>query len=155
MITIHDISECKEHIPTLAEWHHREWCNLNPARTVSVRETFMLQCAESRGLPLMLVAVDGNNAPAGTAAIIEQDMDTHPELSPWLACVYVAPQYRRRGIGSRLVRAAMAAAAKDFETIYLFTTSQEKLYAGLGWQRIATENYHNHPVVVMRWSRPG
>lgn len=29
----------------------------------------------------------------GSAAIINNDMDTRPELTPWLASVFVAPAY--------------------------------------------------------------
>ena len=69
----------------------------------------------------------------GSASLIAQDMDTRPELSPWLASVYVAAEHRRQGIGSALVRrVAQEAAALGVETLYLFTPDQEHFYARLG-----------------------
>ena len=49
----------------------------------------------------------------GSAAIIEHDMDTRMELSPWLASVFVAPEFRKRGIGSKLVTHVMEQAKNN------------------------------------------
>lgn len=149
---IHNLSDHPECIPILAEWHFREWQHLNPARTIEKRIEFLHRCTANDDLPLMLVAVDEQGSPAGTAALVEHDMDTRTNLSPWLASVFVAPPFRRRGIGSQLVQAVMTAGAKaKFETLYLFTTDQAPLYSRLGWHKIATEPYHGHQVVVMQW----
>jgi GNAT superfamily N-acetyltransferase len=43
----------------------------------------------------------------GSAAIIDSDMDTRPELTPWLASVFVAKEFRNQGVGSRLVEHVM------------------------------------------------
>ncbi|WP_165694121.1 GNAT family N-acetyltransferase, partial [Teichococcus deserti] len=44
-----------------------------------------------------------DGAPAGTASLAAADLDERPELTPWLAGVYVRPESRRRGYGARLV----------------------------------------------------
>jgi GNAT superfamily N-acetyltransferase len=51
----------------------------------------------------------------GTATLLAQDVDTEqwPELSPWLAAVYVVPEYRHRGIGAALVPALARAAPRS------------------------------------------
>jgi len=50
-------------------------------------------------MPLTLVA-SSELCPVGTATLLAHDVGTEqwPELSPWLAAVYVAPEYRHRGI---------------------------------------------------------
>jgi len=63
-------------------------------------------------------------------------MEIRPELTPWLADLYVAPIHRRHGVGSALVRRIVQEAARlKVQVAYLFTTSRENeiLYANLGW----------------------
>ncbi len=100
-------------------------------------------------IPLTLIALfDGQ--PAGTASIYVHDMDTRPDLSPWLAAVYVAPSYRKRGIGSALVKAVEGAAHKlRIGRLYLFTPDQERFYARLGWSVLERVEYWNQTVVIM------
>ena len=80
-------------------------------------------------------------------------MDTRPELSPWLASVYVAADHRRQGIGSALVRrVAEEAASLGVEALYLFTPDQERFYARLGWTVLERCTYRGYPQVVMTLS---
>jgi N-acetylglutamate synthase-like GNAT family acetyltransferase len=75
--------------------------------------------------------------PVGTATLLAHDVDTEqwPELSPWLAAVYVVPEYRQRGIGAALVNAIVAqATVLGVGALYLSTVGREEFYARLGWQ---------------------
>ena len=100
-------------------------------------------------VPTTFVAVDDDLL--GSAAIVACDMETHGELSPWLASVYVRDKYRRRGVGSALVRHVMqAAACNGFDTLYLFTPDRESFYRQLGWSHYERTPYHGETVVVMR-----
>ncbi len=100
-------------------------------------------------IPLTLIAFfDGQ--PAGTASIYVHDLDTRPSLSPWLAAVYVAPSYRKQGIGSELVKAVECTAKKlQIGRLYLFTPDQEPFYARLGWSVLERAEYWNQSVVIM------
>ena len=52
---------------------------------------------ESQSVPLTVVAsIEG--VPVGSASLLEEDMETHADLSPWLASVFVLPTSRRQGI---------------------------------------------------------
>jgi GNAT superfamily N-acetyltransferase len=42
--------------------------------------------------------------PVGTASLAHEDLETRPDLTPWLAGVYVEPAFRGRGHGTALVR---------------------------------------------------
>jgi GNAT superfamily N-acetyltransferase len=70
----------------------------------------------------------------GSASLIENDMATRPELFPWLASVFVAPEHRRRGIGAALVERVMTE-ARSLRTprLYLYTAGAGALYLRLGW----------------------
>lgn len=99
-------------------------------------------------IPSTFIAKENNLM--GSASIIEQDMDTRPELTPWLASVFVAPEYRNNGVGSSLVKHIMQTAKQaGIEKLYLFTPDRETFYEKLGWQVLSREIYRGHSVTVM------
>jgi GNAT superfamily N-acetyltransferase len=98
---------------------------------------------------MAVVATDGPTL-CGSAILIGADMDTRPELSPWLAGVFVVPEFRRRGIGTSLVEYITdRAGAMGVPTLYLYTPSAERLYSRLGWVPIDRCMYKGVSVVVM------
>jgi GNAT superfamily N-acetyltransferase len=79
-------------------------------------------------------------------------MDTRRDLTPWLADVFLSPDFRRRGIASALVRRVVdEARTLDVSELYLFTTGpwRERLYAGLGWSVIDRPIYLEIERVLM------
>ncbi|MCQ8105284.1 GNAT family N-acetyltransferase [Methylomonas sp. SURF-2] len=139
-----------EHIPTLAAWHHLEWAHLNPGGTLEKRMAQM-QRYLADGLPPSTFVCKYGGQLAGSAALVECDMDTHPELTPWLASVFVAPAFRRRGLGGELVKHAMRQAElAGIRSLYLFTPDRAAFYRKLGWQTVSEEDYRACAVTVMR-----
>ena len=57
----------------------------------------------------MVLLVDG--VPVGTAGLIHNDLSSRPDLTPWLAAMYVRPESRGRGYALELIRAVEAAAS--------------------------------------------
>ena len=49
--------------------------------------------------------------PVGTASLVAHDLEERPDLTPWLAGVFVVPHARGRGYAARLVAAVEQAAA--------------------------------------------
>lgn len=102
--------------------------------------------------PLTLVAMEGEFA-IGTVSLIPCDMETRPDLAPWLASLYVVPDHRRCGIGSALIEAAVREAKRvGIDSLFLFTDSSEALYVKHGWQTVESCLYRNRAVVIMRRS---
>jgi N-acetylglutamate synthase-like GNAT family acetyltransferase len=88
----------------------------------------------------------------GSASLVRHDMDTRPELTPWLAGVFVAPEYRRRGVGAELVRRVMTeAGVQKVQTLYLYTVHSEAFYANLGWSLQERTAYRSQNVVIMTY----
>lgn len=86
----------------------------------------------------------------GVASLRVHDLEGRENLTPWLGGVYVAPDSRRRGVGTALVRAVEEKARElGFEEIYLFTLDREDWYASLGWSTIETIHWRGDPGVVM------
>ena len=145
-----NLADAPEHIPTIAAWHHAQWGYLNPSGTFESRIERMQRFLKGAAIPAMYICVDGKHL-VGTAALVESDMDSHPELSPWLASVYVNPAYRKRGVGAALVKHVVSQAnAHGFNPLYLFTPDQEKFYRELGWQFIAQESYRGREATLMK-----
>lgn len=133
----------------LARWHHAEWSYLNPQRSFEERVAEMQEDLQGKPIPTTYVAeVDGRLL--GSATILADDMSTHPELTPWLASVYVDEAQRGKGIGSTLVRRVMQHAQEHgVKRLYLYTPDQEQLYARLGWSLLSRELYNGTPVSIM------
>lgn len=152
-------------IPTLARWHHEQWKHLSPGDSVE-RRIAQLKAHLSKGqIPTTVVAVslsrEGSSetypsrgtqdSVLGSASLIAHDMDTRPDLSPWLASVFVAPQYRGQGIGTALVRRVIREAeALGTAKLYLYTTPDKGgFYARLGWSLIERTRYRGYQQIVM------
>lgn len=145
-----DLSTAPQHIPSLAAWHHEQWSYLNPDKTVEERIDELREHLGDQQVPRTFIALDDQQL-MGSASLIEDDMDTHPEFTPWLASVFVSPLHRKQGVGAALVRRVMTAAEESgITTLSLFTPDQEHFYRQLGWHTIARELYASAEVVIMQ-----
>ena len=107
-------------IPTIAQWHQDEWHNISPNLTTDLRINEYSSYPCKPNIPMCILAtVDGKAA--GSASLVLSDMDTHPELSPWLASVYVSSDYRCQGIATELIQQCINnARLLGIEKLYLF-----------------------------------
>lgn len=129
--------------------HFRQWGHYRAGDTVEARAQRLRACCGQGSVPTVVVALVGSGL-CGSAMLAASDMDTHPELSPWLAGVYVKAEYRRRGVGSALVtRVTQEASDWGATRLYLCTDGSEALYARLGWQPIERSAYKGTTVTVM------
>lgn len=148
MLIILNLTDEPKHLVTLARWHQQEWASLNPGETLDMRIAKMQDYLNNDFIPSTYVAKD--DSLAGSAAILENDMETQSALSPWLASVFVTPDYRQAGIGSRLVLHVMEQARLNHITkLYLYTPNNENFYKKLGWVTLKLEIYHGQQVTVM------
>ena len=148
-LKISDLHNEPQHLLQLARWHHKQWGYLNPQLAESDRVEKMQAYLTPDLLPSTLVGTCGGEL-VGSAALVNCDMDSHPELSPWLASVYVDARWRQRGIGRELVYAVMSLARSGgYKQLYLFTDDQHGFYEQLGWSELNREVYREIPVVIM------
>lgn len=146
---IYSLKEKPEHLIQLARWHHAEWSHLSPDRCLEDRVEYMRAQLGDTPLPTTFLAEQDGQL-LGSASLVVEDMDSHPELTPWLASVYVTPRHRNKGIASQLVNRVIDHAREcGVSRMYLFTPDRERLYAQLGWKLFAREHYHGVPVSLM------
>jgi GNAT superfamily N-acetyltransferase len=148
-VTIFYLADQPAAIPTLARWHHEQWHTVTPHLTVADRIAgFRARMGRMR-VPTGFVAIVGG-AVAGMACLVAHDMETRPELTPWLATVLVGRQYRGRGIGSALSERVVAEArALAFPTLYLATFDKAGFYARLGWRHLEHAEFLGRPATIM------
>ncbi len=115
-------------------------------------ERFLRDAAGSNRLPAVLVARRGGQF-VGSVNLLVHEMTTRPSLSPWLAQLFVIDEERRRGVGSRLVRACLARFAElGFSRAHLYTAAATTLpayYTALGWKQIEEVEYLGKMRAVM------
>ncbi len=146
---IKNIADCPDCVGTVARWQWSEWGHLDPTDSLAARITSLRDQTDPNRISTTYLALDGDT-PLGSASLVEHDMHTHRELSPWLASVYVTPATRGRGVASALVEHTVAqAAAMGVARLFLFTESARGLYEKLGWRMIAEEHFQGHPVTIM------
>lgn len=136
-----------EHLREIAAWLHAEWWAID-GHVQEQTEAF-LRAACGPAAPVVFVAeVEGR--PLGTAALDTEDLPARRDLSPWLASVLVAPEARRRGVATALIRhVEQHAAALGHARLWLFTSISEAFYAARGWARVGEEENRGQPVTLM------
>ncbi len=145
-----DMGNIPEALPLLAKWHHDQWGFLNPGKTLEKRMKNMQDHLAGEKIPKTFVAVKDEEI-LGSAAIVVSDMDDRPDLTPWLASVFVDKDKRRQGTGAKLVNKVVKyAEGIGVETLYLFTPDKEKFYTSLGWETIEERVYHDCNVTIMK-----
>jgi len=133
----------------LARLHFAQWGHLRPDESIEDRTQRLEASCGRGGVPTVVVALE-DGAILGSAMLVAQDMDTRPDLTPWLAGVYVVDGKRRSGVGSALVRRIEAeAAALGVERLYLWTPDMMPFYAQLGWTLDETCAYLGMEVAIM------
>lgn len=133
----------------LAHWHHNEWLHLNPGATLNSRLQRYQASIETELLPEIFVAYTGTIL-LGSVTLEKEDMDTRAYLTPWLASLYVAPEYRKKGVASQLIKYVVNYAKdNNFKNLYLFTEDQTDFYQYRGWHFIESVEYRNTEVDLM------
>jgi len=148
-LRIEYLADYPEHISVLAEWHHEQFAAFNPQESVEQRISKLKSRSRRREIPTTVVALLGDTL-VGSASLLEHDMESRQDLSPWIASVYVHPDYRRRGIGTRLVQYLEGEAKRlDVEWLYLFTPDMRPFYEAIGWSVLEDAEYRGHLTTIM------
>ncbi len=146
------LGDHQEIIPVLAGWIYDEWSYLYPEMTLQDIESLLRKRINKKNLPLTLVAFDARE-PVGTVSLRTFDMEARKDLPHWLTSLYVVKPWRRKMIGSNLVKTAENIAAElNICKLYLFTTDiilPSLFYLKLGWVVKEKTMYHSCPVIIM------
>lgn len=96
---------------------------------------YILSSLQKDKLPKTYGIFDGETI-IGLYQFTYSDLDSRPDIYPWLANVYVSEKYRKKGIGSLLIQNAKENIKKSgFKQLYLYT-SYNKFYEKYGFKLI-------------------
>jgi GNAT superfamily N-acetyltransferase len=92
------------------------------------------------GIPFCLVGHQGAEY-LGSVLVIENDLDARPHYAPWIAALWVEPQWRRQGLAAGLIAAARAEAARlGRQTCYLCAEPDKSpYYLARGFSQIESD----------------
>jgi len=148
-LSIEHLADHKDVVPTVAAWVYAQWPHFNPGATLEDIVGKLTERTVRHRIPETFVALH-EGKPVGTASLVSSDLPTPQHLSPWLASVYVVPEYRNRGIGSRLVeRVAAEAITLRIGKLYLYTPDKVPFYTRLGWSALRHTEHFGIDVAVM------
>ena len=147
MNAVHSMADHPGWIATAAVWWHQQWgaaMGFSPEGAVAAITALTIP---GSGQAALIGLVDGQ--PAGSVFLVDSDLETHTHLKPWLAGLFVLPQFRRLGLGEQLVSALVAKAGTlGHDRLYLYTAASD-FYLKRGWQTIETLTLHGVPHEVM------
>lgn len=143
-VTIDYLENHPDFIPVCASWAFGQWGCQSGGSFERAKKRFT-EGANKTSIPLTLVAI-ADGKPAGMISLWESNFDGRPDLSPWLASVYVHPFHRKKGIALLLVKRLEAEAQRlGYKKLYLVTEESKGLYEKNGWQEMdqVTTHYGN------------
>jgi N-acetylglutamate synthase-like GNAT family acetyltransferase len=150
-IEVIDLSAIPSAIPTLANWHYSQWSYLNPAKNIEKRIELLRRHLETNIIPTTFVAVVDDKV-VGSASLVEHDMEDRLDLTPWLASVFVDPEFRDLGVGTKLVNKIIELAQENGnKEFYLYTPDKESFYRRIGWKTFEKREFHDENVTMMKF----
>jgi len=149
-VSIGFLADAPRHAGTLAEWHYSEWKSLYIDWTRAAAEAELVDHATRRTLPTTMIATQ-RDVLLGSVSLVEVDAEELTHFgTPWLASLYVAPEYRGRQLGALLLKTMVThAAGQGVETLHLFTPAHADYYRRQGWHWQARADLNGTPVSVM------
>jgi GNAT superfamily N-acetyltransferase len=148
-LQVFSTAERPELAPIVAAWL---WEEFRRRRGQSLEATLAAVEASTAAqwMPRTFVLLD-EGRPVGTASLAEHDLDERPDLSPWLAGVYVVPPERGRGLAAALIAAVEDEAARlGVPRLWLYTRRAERVYRRAGWETVETVVHGGKAYALMR-----
>jgi GNAT superfamily N-acetyltransferase len=144
------IADRPDLVPTVAQWLWHEWWR-DVGHTLEATRDAVAASVSPLGPPQTFVLLV-DDEPVGTASLVAHDLEERPDLTPWLADVFVIPEARGRGHVIHLIQAVEAACrSAGIGTVWLYTAGAERVYARAGWRTVeAIQRQGRRPVTLMR-----
>jgi len=149
-VTISNLRDRPEFADCIADRIWRAWWEPHgvPLAYIAARLTETLAADK---MPRAFVAHDGAVF-AGTASVIASDLDERPQYTPWIAAVWIEPQFRSQRVGRRLIaHAADHAFSIGVPRVFLTARpTRRSLYEGLGWEVVEEAVSHLQLTIFKR-----
>ncbi len=148
-IQIDFLANHKQFVDIVAKFWCLEWGSDKSEQGIKKTKDRILDRLNTDKIPLIFIAFSADKC-IGTVAIVEDDLEKRPDLTPWIASVYIDKEYRGHGIAKLLVETAVKKAkGLGLKIIYLHTETAHGLYEKMGWIRLSeTTNDRLEPSTI-------
>lgn len=128
-----NIQKHKEYIPTVANWIYNEFI---AGHIPDCSESDIIEALNNRkisDIPMTFICLEKSGC-VGTVSLFSNDLSRLSQFTPWLAALYVAEEYRGRGIARMLINCIEHEAARlGYRKIYLRTETAQDYYSKINW----------------------
>lgn len=152
------ISDVPEFIPVLANWHHDEWLkgaqkpkagDAAPERIEDRIKNLEAHCTPD-AIPVSFV-ICCQDEPVGSVSIVSYSFVKPMSSSRrWLTNLFVAPEFRRRGLATALLgHAEQYAFEQGIRILYLYTRDQSHFYQSRAWKKLGEGRVQGSEVDIL------
>jgi N-acetylglutamate synthase-like GNAT family acetyltransferase len=154
-LSITTIRQRPDLLPLVAKWLWREFWN-SDGYSLQQTQAIYAECVAKTGAPQTFVLLE-DELPVGTATLAREDLDERPDLTPWLAGVFIVPDRRGRGYVNHLLSEfERACRTASIDVAWLYTTTADRVYAQAGWETVEViKRPGKLPITLMRRAIPG
>jgi GNAT superfamily N-acetyltransferase len=116
-----------------ASWRHEAFLKDDGLTVADSAAQLTRLVTKPEGPETALIALLGERL-AGICLLVLHELEPAHDLSPWLASLYVDPEFRRQGVARRLVKAIEDHARRSaVRRLHLYTVDAEDFYLKCGW----------------------
>ena len=147
-LKIERLADHLEVLPILREWFEAEWKSYYGPAGPGDAQSDLLAYANNDALPIGVIAFYEGEL-CGVAALKSESITTHSHLRPWVSAGLVSHSYRRRGIGTELVR-TLEEVAKTFgySSIYCGTSTAHQILERRSWEFMERFMYNGDDLAI-------
>lgn len=144
------LAQFPSHVHQISTWLFEEWGDDVEGRTIKQFSDVLNNRMNIDVLPMAFVAI-ASGEHIGTASLVCNEISSLGQYKYWLASVFVTPERRRQGWGTKIVRGAIQVAPDyGIDELFLYTRSHIDFYQQLGWEHLDTVQYRNRDAMIMR-----
>ncbi|MGM9967643.1 MULTISPECIES: GNAT family N-acetyltransferase [unclassified Rummeliibacillus] len=128
------LSENKEFVKAVSQMVYKEFVLPSSSKMSFDDVVDFFSDTYSSKFPITFIAILDHQC-VGTVSIFENDFKKCTHFKPWLASLYVDPNYRERKIGISLIDALLKhLVSLGFREVYLKTENAAEYYLNRGWE---------------------
>lgn len=115
----------------ISDWMY-EWWGKEDGWNLDKVRCYVQNCISENSVPQTIIAIKGDKI-VGVCHLLMHDLDSRPDIYPWLANLFVDINYRNQGVATLLINKAVEQSKKiGLKTLYLYTKHID-LYEKFGW----------------------
>jgi GNAT superfamily N-acetyltransferase len=128
------------------------WGPLTGYASPVLYEAFLEQAASSQTLPRVFLATSGTIL-IGSVNLLAKEMTVRPQFTPWLGQLFILESHRAKGVGTKLLNAAIShIGSLGYDQLFLYTSGTlPGYYRKRGWTDIEDVTYLGKVRTIMRF----